>query len=501
MDSLDIALPFGRGMRSASKRDGLAASASAAHRHHDVPCVRDLATAVSLPVGSANHAFLEYFRCPMSVPAFGPPKDQRSRQGYFTFHGTICYGRSADGLPAVKVSDALPEISHAARAEGERICLPFDLSEVLVNLRQERYPQTTDNFLGKLASSQAARALYYLVRPILGVSVRKHLQKMRLSDRDRIVFPQWPVDFSVENLMQSAMVLTLKNRRIEKIPFIWFWPDGANACAILTHDVESQAGQRFCSTLMDLDESFGMRSSFQVMPEPRDDHFSEFVETIRRRGFELNLHDLNHDGHLFRNRDEFLRRAAQINEYARELGCRGFRSGAMYREQDWFDAFEFSYDMSVPNAAHLEPQRGGCCTVMPYFVGNVLELPLTTTQDYSLFHILGDYSTTLWERQIDAIVSEHGLISFIAHPDYLVGRRERAVYEGLLRHLSRVRDEQHVWMALPGEVNDWWCNRRLMTLVPDGESWRIDGPGRERARLAYATMDGDRLVYKLAEES
>ena len=65
----------------------------------------------------------------------------------------------------------------------------------------------------------------------------------------------------------------------------------------------------------------------------------------------------------------------------------------MYREQGWFDAFEFSYDMSVPNAAHLEPQRGGCCTVMPYFVGDILELPLTTAQDYTLFHILNDYST------------------------------------------------------------------------------------------------------------
>ena len=54
--------------------------------------------------------------------------------------------------------------------------------------------------------------------------------------------------------------------------------------------------------------------------------------------------------------------------------------------------------MSVPNVAHLEPQRGGCCTVMPYFVGDVLELPLTTIQDYSLFHILGDYSTTLWKN-------------------------------------------------------------------------------------------------------
>ena len=121
---------------------------------------------------------------------------------------------------------------------------------------------------------------------------------------------------------------------------------------------------------------------------------------LRARGFEVNLHDLNHDGHLFADQDAFLRHARRINDYAPEFGCRGFRSGAMYREQDWFEAFEFSYDMSVPNVAHLEPQRGGCCTVMPYFIGDLLELPLTTAQDYSLFHILGDYSTTLWKEQI-----------------------------------------------------------------------------------------------------
>ena len=40
-------------------------------------------------------------------------------------------------------------------------------------------------------------------------------------------------------------------------------------------------------------------------------------------------------------------------------GSRGFRSGAMYRRQDWFADLEFSYDMSIPNVAHLEPQRGG----------------------------------------------------------------------------------------------------------------------------------------------
>jgi hypothetical protein len=167
----------------------------------------------------------------------------------------------------------------------------------------------------------------------------------------------------------------------------------------------------------------------------------------------------------------------------------------MYREQTWFDAFEFSYDMSVPTAAHLEPQRGGCCTVMPYFVGDILELPLTTVQDYSLFHILNDYSTTLWQEQIRLIRSHHGFISVITHPDYLVGERERAVYVELLRLLTELREREGVWMALPGEVNRWWRNRHQMTLVREGDGWRIEGPDSHRARVAYGTLENDRLVY------
>ena len=157
--------------------------------------------------------------------------------------------------------------------------------------------------------------------------------------------------------------------------------------------------------------------------------------------------------------------------------------------------------MSVPNAAHLEPQRGGCCTVMPYFVGNLLELPLTTTQDYSLFHILGDYSTRLWETQIELITAQHGLVSVITHPDYLVGSRERAVYRDLLTSLVNLREQKQAWVALPGDINRWWRNRQRMKLVPTGEGWRIDGPDCARARVAYATLEDDRVVYQLGRRS
>src|SRR5207253_3609423 len=143
----------------------------------------------------------------------------------------------------------------------------------------------------------------------------------------------------------------------------------------------------------------------------------------------------------------FLQRAKKINECVKKFGARGFRAGVMYRNLDWYDAYEFSYDMSVPNVAHLEPQRGGCCTVMPFFVGKILELPLTTTQDYSLFQILRDYSIGLWKKQIDLIGEKHGLISFIIHPDYIIEQKAQNTYKSLLEHLARLRSDGKTWIA------------------------------------------------------
>jgi hypothetical protein len=36
-----------------------------------------------------------------------------------------------------------------------------------------------------------------------------------------------------------------------------------------------------------------------------------------------------------------------------------------------------------------------------------------------------------------------------------------------------------------------------MKLVPDGSSWRVTGPGSERARVAYAGLDGSRVAYEV----
>src|SRR5262249_19995515 len=149
-------------------------------------------------------------------------------------------------------------------------------------------------------------------------------------DWEELPFPSWPLDFTVDNLHEEFLRLLMKSSGVSKIPFIWFWPEGSSNTLMMTHDVETSAGRDFTSQLMDLDEAFGMKASFQVIPEKRYEVPVGYVRGIRERGFEVNLHDLNHDGNLYRERSEFELRAAKINDYLRRFSARGFRAGAMY---------------------------------------------------------------------------------------------------------------------------------------------------------------------------
>jgi hypothetical protein len=444
----------------------------------------------------AMHAIVDHYRCPENVAGFELAGKLSDDPGYFCFGAeTICYGSSSFGSSSERCTGPLHDALADVTTKDGTVRLPFDPSEVIENLRYERYQEDGDGNRNGLRGGSMARSLYYALRPFLPVSIRRHIQRAYLSGWKDIRFPQWPVDRTVERCLERLLALSMKAQGVQTVPFVWFWPDRATSCTIMTHDVEHLAGRNFCPQLMDLDDSVGIKSAFQIVPEGRYPVPQALLDEIRSRGFEINVHDLNHSGRLFANREDFSRLAERINQYGREYGAVGFRSGALYRNQAWFDGLDFSYDMSVPSVAHLDPQRGGCCTVMPFFIGTILEIPVTTTQDYTLFHILNDYSIDVWKQQIAAITRHHGLASFIVHPDYVIAKRARATYQALLEHLARLRDEGQTWIALPREVDRWWRQRNQMSVVRDGCGWRIEGPGKERARLAYATLEDDRLTF------
>lgn len=449
-------------------------------------------------IAPVNRTFLDHYRCPESFASFAVHGTPSTNSGFFRFgQGTICYGTTSSGFAAPNIRPDLYDALGDVMIDGATLRLPFDPTEITENLRLERYRRDSHNGHREFPQERALWNAYRLLRPVLPLAVRKHLQRLYLRGWGRLAFPRWPVDRTIEHITEQLFTLALKAHAVDKIPFIWFWPDGAPSGAMLTHDVETLAGRNFCESLMDLDDAVGIKSSFQVVPEQRYPVPTSFLNTIRERGFEINVHDINHDGQLFANHEAFLHRVARINGYAKKFGAVGFRSGTLYRRPEWFEALDFSYDMSIPNLAHLEPQRGGCCTVMPFFIGNVLELPLTTTQDYSLFHILQTYSLDLWKRQIALITEKHGLVSFIVHPDYVIEERARDTYRSLLDYLAQLRADGVLWIAQPGEVDRWWRERSRMRIVRDGHRWRIEGRGKERARLAFASLVDDAVTFTL----
>lgn len=443
-----------------------------------------------------NSCVSDYYRCPPHYLKLAQRGALPEQSGYFRFGpDAICYGRYT-GETVNAFTTTLRDALSETVIEGGTTHLPFDLTEVIENLRGERYVGASQNGRTRSALSK----VYYALRPMLSFGIRSYIKKIHLRGWQQLPFPRWPVDCSVDALLERLLLLSVRSSETGRIPIIWFWPDGASSCAAVTHDVEEHAGQGFCASLMDIDDSFDIKSSFQIVPEGRYEVSAQFLSSFAARGFEVVVHDLNHDGHLYRSREEFLRRAAKINRYREQYGAEGFRGAILYRRQMWFDAFNFAYDMSVPNVAHLDPQQGGCCTVMPFFIGDILELPVTTTQDYMLFHVLKDYSINLWKQQIRMIMERAGFISLIVHPDYIMEPRARAVYEELLLHLCDLRANENLWIATPGDVNRWWRQRANMRIVEDGEELRIEGAGSERARIAYASEQDGRLIFTFQPE-
>ena len=101
---------------------------------------------------------------------------------------------------------------------------------------------------------------------------------------------------------------------------------------------------------------------------------------------------------------------------------------------------------------------GGCCSVWPFFVGPVVELPYTLPQDHTLLTLLRHRSPQLWLDQAAKIESAWGLIQCVSHPDpgYLGDADKRAVYAEFLQGMA---ERTNVWRALPRDVAAWWRER------------------------------------------
>ena len=146
------------------------------------------------------------------------------------------------------------------------------------------------------------------------------------------------------------------------------WPDGKKFAVVLTHDVEENSGLQKCRHLMELEMELGFRSSYNFIPEGGYHVPVLLREKLEEGGFEVGVHDLEHDGRLFRSLPKFKERAIRINRYLRDWNAVGFRGGFMLRNLDWLHELEIEYDLSTFDTDPFEPQPEGHHTIFPFWV-------------------------------------------------------------------------------------------------------------------------------------
>src|SRR6266704_2257307 len=253
------------------------------------------------------------------------------------------------------------------------------------------------------------------------------------------------------------------------------WPDGKKFALVLTHDVEGPVGLRRCRRLAKLESELGFRSCFNFIPAGQYAVPPELREELTSEGFEIGVHDLHHDGRLYRTWRGFVGKAKRINEYLADWNAEGFRSGFMLHKLDWLHQLAIRYDMSTFDTDPFDPQPEGRHTIFPFFIarpqanhqtnGNgdgYLELPYTLPQDSTLFLLLRHETSEVWIRKLDWIARHGGMALLDTHPDYMAFQdpADATVEYPVERYrefLRYVRDKysETCWHALPREVTSY----------------------------------------------
>jgi hypothetical protein len=252
---------------------------------------------------------------------------------------------------------------------------------------------------------------------------------------------------------------------------------------VLSHDVEHRAGYDNIELLCDAEMRTGFRSSWNFVPERDYTVTDERLDQLRARGFEVGVHGLYHDGRDLESRETLEQRLPAMRAYAERWGAVGFRSPATHRDWELMPLLGFDYDSSSPDTDPFEPKSGGCCTWLPFFNQDLVELPITLTQDHTLFVILEQNDDSMWRQKADLLRERGGMASLVTHPDYMLEPAMVDLYRGFL---ERYADDSSAWKALPRDVSSWWRRRSESHLRSVEGDWQVEGPAAGEAHILFA---------------
>jgi hypothetical protein len=308
--------------------------------------------------------------------------------------------------------------------------------------------------------------VFYALKPLLPRRLQIELRRRMVLHGKAIYAATWPID-----------------KAAARPPARWGgWPGGKRFALVLTHDVEHFFGQRKCLALARLEEVRGFRSSFNFVPE-RYPVLAEVHKSLRSMGFEIGVHDFNHDGKLFMSERLFDLRARLINRYLAQWSATGFRSAAMHHNLEWIGRLDIEYDCSTFDTDPFEPQPDGVRTIFPFHVRTngrgreYVEMPYTLPQDFTLYVLMKEEGPVIWKRKLDWVAAHGGMALVNVHPDYMS-------FDGSRRGLEQYPASHYIdlldyaystyrgdyWQVLPGEVANFWKGFRDGVYIPTTEA-------------------------------
>jgi peptidoglycan/xylan/chitin deacetylase (PgdA/CDA1 family) len=367
------------------------------------------------------------------------------------------------------------------RDDGSTV-LPFDPNELIHNFWSERYleyvrPAAVSHLAG------LARRGYYRARPLLPRAVQMSMRRSFSRVQSKSRFPRWPIETALHDFY-DFLFSTVTRVAERPVPFIGLWPRSWAWALVLTHDVEAQVGYEKLPELLRVEVEAGYRSSWNFVPQDRYVVADELVETLREQGFEVGVHGFNHDGRDLSSLATLKRRLPVIRDYAERWQAKGFRSPGTLRSAELMPLLGFDYDSSYTDTAPFEPQAGGCCTWLPYMIEDLVELPMTLTQDHTVFDLLGHRDETVWLEKARFLRDRGGMALLVTHPDYIDKPNLLESYE---RFLEAFASDSTAWKALPNEVSSWWRRRAESSLQEVDGEWRVVGAAEDEARVEFAS--------------
>ena len=284
------------------------------------------------------------------------------------------------------------------------------------------------------------RNCYYAIRPLLPLKIRWFLQKIMADRIDGFATqPTWPLP-ELKSFSENI-----------------FWPNKFQCSFIITHDVDTQLGFDHVQDVYEVEKKLGLKSAWNIVPNLyKIDQTT--IDYLCKSEMEIGVHDWNHDGRLFSDKRVFDYRVKEINRTIKEWNATGFRAGMAFHNDEWMQEIECIYDSSYYDSDPYQPMGGGCSQIIPFKLGDLIELPYTIPQDHVLFvakaelkmpkncNNLKEQQKTMWKwinKYIEQQVSEfrieknclsgvdiwkmkaqwlyenNGMILMVTHPDYL----------------------------------------------------------------------------------